>query len=123
MRSRGIYGAVLGVFFFTSESKIVEEVKIKPGRNFKRYFKQTENALLFFFLFKMLTFSQFSSDIFFETQLHLTYVNIIFKTEGPRKFNFWKDFYFALSANYLLQRHASHVCLIYQYWSSYIIQH
>ena len=69
----------------------------------------------------MLTFSQFSSDILFEPQRHLTYVDIIFKTEGSKKFNFWKDFYFALSANYLFQRQATHVCLIYQYWS-YIIK-
>ena len=58
--------------------------------------------LLFCKRFKMLTFSQFSSDIFFKTQRHLTYVDIIFKTEGSKKFNFWKDFYFALSANFLL---------------------
>ena len=66
----------------------------------------------FFFAntFKMLTFSQFFSDIFFKTPRHLTYVDIFFKTEGSKKFNFWKDFYFALSANYLLQRHATHVC-------------
>ena len=32
------------------------------------------------------------------------------KTEGSKEFNFWKDFYFALSANYLLQRRATHVC-------------
>ena len=60
MQSRGIYGAVqcdYFFFFFTSESKIVEEVKIKPGRNFKRYFKQTENALLF-------SFFSLSADIF-----------------------------------------------------------
>ena len=107
--------------FFNGESKIVE-VKTKPGRSFKRYFKQTENALLFCKRFKMLTFSQFSSDILFEPQRHLTYVNIIFKTEGSKKFNFWKDFYFALSANYLFQRQATHVCLIYQYRSSYIIK-
>ena len=75
MRSRGIYGAVQrAFFFFTSESKIVEEVKIKPGRSFKRYFKQKENALLFCKRFKMLTFSQFSPDIFFffKTPRHLT---------------------------------------------------
>ena len=74
VRSRGIYGAVQrAFFFFTSESKIVEEVKIKPGRSFKRYFKQKENALLFCKRFKMLTFSQFSPDIFFfKTQRHLT---------------------------------------------------
>ena len=41
---------------------------------------------------------------------HLTYVDIIFKKEGSKKFNFWKDLFFALSANYLLQRHATHVC-------------
>ena len=40
----------------------------------------------------MLTFSQFSSDIFFETQLHLTYVDIIFKTEGSKKSIFGKIF-------------------------------
>ena len=47
------------------------------------------------------------------------------KTEGSKEFNFWKDFYFALSENYLLQRHATHVCfhIIYQYRSSYIIKH
>ena len=44
-------------FFFTCESKIVEEVKIKPRRGFKRYFKQTENTLLLCKRFKMLTFS------------------------------------------------------------------
>ena len=47
------------------------------------------------------------------------------KTEGSKEFNFWKYFYFALSENYLLQRHATHVCfhIIYQYRSSYIIKH
>ena len=56
------YAASRNFFFFcTSESKIVEEVKVKPGRGLKRYFKQTENALLFCKRFKMPTFSQFSS--------------------------------------------------------------
>ena len=79
----------------------------------------------FFFTntFKMLTSFQFFSDIFFKTPRHLTYVDIIFKTEGSKKFNFWKDFYFALSANYLLQRQATHFVSIYQYRSSYIIKH
>ena len=88
--------------FFTGESKIVEVVKTKPGRSFKRYFKQTENARLFCKRFKMLTFSQFSSDILFEPQRHLTFVDIIFKTGGSKKFNFWKDFYFALPTNKLV---------------------
>ena len=73
--SRHLWGsAARFFFFFTSESKIVEEVKIKPGRSFKRYFKQKENALLFCKRFKMLTFSQFSPDIFFffKTPRHLT---------------------------------------------------
>ena len=53
MRPRGIYGAVQSdfFFFFTSESRTVEEVRIKPGRSFKRYFKQMENALLFLQIF------------------------------------------------------------------------
>ena len=51
----------------------------------------------------MPTFSQFSADIFFKTQRHLPYRAIIFKTEGSKKFNFWKDFQFALSANYLFK--------------------
>ena len=89
-------------FFFTSESKIVEEVEKKPGRSSKDTLSRRKMQLLFCKRFKMLTFSQFSSDIFFKTQRHLTYVDIIFKTEGSKKFNFWKDFYFALSANFLL---------------------
>ena len=32
------------------------------------------------------------------------------KTEGSKEFSFWKDFYFALSENYLLRRHVTHVC-------------
>ena len=97
-------------FFFTSESKIVEEVEKKPGRSSKDTLSRRKMQLLFCKRFKMLTFSQFSSDIFFKTQRHLTYVDIIFKTEGSKKFNFWKDFYFALSANFLLQRHATYLC-------------
>ena len=58
----------------------------------------------------MPTFSQSPPAPFFlKTQRHL-YVVIIFKTEGSKEFNFWKDFYFALSAKYLLLRHATHVC-------------
>ena len=98
--------------FFTSESKIVEEVKIKPGRGFKRCFKQTENALLFL---QALHFPNFPPDIFLKTQRHL-FVVIIFKTEESKEFNFWKDFHFALSANYLLQRHATHVCFHISIW-------
>ena len=67
-----------------------------------------KNALLYFKRFKMPTFSQFPP-FFSKTQRHL-YVVIIFKTEGSKEFNFWTDFYFALSAKYLLQRHATHVC-------------
>ena len=48
-------------------------------------------------------------DIFLKTQRDLTYVDIIFKTEGSKEFNFWEDFCSALSANYLLQRHTTHV--------------
>ena len=111
MRPRGVYGAGRRDFFFlSSESKISEEVKIKPGRSFKRCFKQTENTLLSCTRSKMPTFFQFSPDTFFKTQRHLTYVDIIFKTAGSKKINFWKDFYFALSANYLLQRHTTHLC-------------
>ena len=98
--------------FFTSELKIVEEVKIKPGRGFKRCFKQTENALLFL---QALHFPNFPPDIFLKTQRHL-FVVIIFKTEESKEFNFWKDFHFALSANYLLQRHATHVCFHISIW-------
>ena len=69
-----------------------------------------KNALLFCKRFKMPTFSQSPPAPFFlKTQRHL-YVVIIFKTEGSKEFNFWKDFYFALSAKYLLLRHATHVC-------------
>ena len=74
--------------FFTRESKIVEEVKIKPGRGFKRCFKQTENALLFCKRFKMLTFSQFSPWHFFENST----ASIRSKTEGSKEFSFWKIF-------------------------------
>ena len=111
--------------FFTGESKIVEVVKTKPGRSFKRYFKQTENALLFCKHFKMLTFSQFSSDILFEPQRHLTFVDIIFKTGGSKKIQFLERCLFPviykdLQIN-LLQRQATDVCLIY-HWSV-IIHH
>ena len=58
----------------------------------------------------MPTFPNFPPDIFWKTQRDLTYVDIIFKTEGSKEFNFWKDFYFALSANHLLQRHTTDVC-------------
>ena len=71
----------------------------------------------------MPTFPNFRPDIFWKTQRDLTYVDINFKTEGSKEFNFWKDFYFALSANYLLQRHTTDVCSIYKYRSSYIIKH
>ena len=54
-------------------------------------------------------FPNFPPDIFLKTQRHL-YVVINFKTEGSKEFNFWKDFYFALSTKYLLQRHATYVC-------------
>ena len=74
--------------FFTSESKIVEEVKIKPGRGFKRCFKQTENALLFL---QALHFPNFPPDIFLKTQRHL-FVVINFKTDGSKEFSFWKIF-------------------------------
>ena len=98
------------IYFFYQRVKDRRRSWKETWAEFKRYFKQTENALLFCKRFKMLTFSQFSSDIFFKTQRHLTYVDIIFKTEGSKKFKFWKDFYFALSANFLLQRHATYVC-------------
>ena len=62
---------------------------------------QTENALLWKRL-KMPTFPNFPSDIFLKTQRVLTCLDIILKTEGSKEFNFWKDFYLALSANYLL---------------------
>ena len=74
--------------FFTSESKNVEEVKIKPGRGFKRCFKQTENALLFL---QALHFPNFPPDIFLKTQRHL-FVVINFKTDGSKEFSFWKIF-------------------------------
>ena len=90
-------------------SAILEEVKKKNVGGASK-FKQTENVFFFCKYFKMLTFYQFSSDTFFKTPRHLTYVDIIFRTEGSKKFNFWKDFCFALSANYLLQGHATHVC-------------
>ena len=84
--------------FFTSESKNVEEVKIKPGRGFKRCFKQTENALLFL---QALHFPNFPPDIFLKTQRHL-FVVIIFKTEESKEFNFWKDFSFCFICKLLV---------------------
>ena len=56
-----LWGSAERFFFFYQRVKdhSVEEVKIKPGWSFKRYLKQTENALLFCKLFKILTFSQF----------------------------------------------------------------
>ena len=65
----------------------------------------------FFFanILRCRNFSNFHPDIFLKTQRHLNVV-IIFKTEGSKEFNFWKDFYFALTANYLLQRHATDLC-------------
>ena len=88
MRPRGIHGAV--------------------QRGCKRYFKQTEKCTS---LFQTLQDADIFpiSPLFLKTQRHL-YVVIIFKTEGSKEFNFWTDFYFALSAKYLLQRHATHVC-------------
>ena len=68
--SRHLWGSAtlfVFLFFLTSESKIVEEVKVKPGRGFKRYFKQTENALIFANALRCRHFPQFSSWYFFET--------------------------------------------------------
>ena len=61
----------------------------------------------------MPTFPNSPPDIFLKTQRDLTYVYIIFKTEGSKESNLWEDFCFALSANYLLQRHTAHVCFPY----------
>ena len=92
MRLRGIYGAV--------------------KRGFKRYVKQTEKCTFFFAnasRCRHFPNPPPPAPFFLKTQRHL-YVVIIFKTEGSKEFNFWKDFYFALSAKYLLLRHATHVC-------------
>ena len=77
----------------------------------KATLSRRKNALLFCKRFKMPTFSQFPPPppFFLKTQRHL-YVVVIFKTVGSKEFNFWKDFHFALSAKYLLLRHATHVC-------------
>ena len=40
---------------------------------------------------KMPHFPNFTPNIFLKTQRHL-FVVIIFKTEGSKEFNFWKDF-------------------------------
>ena len=55
-------------------------------------------------------FPIFPLTFFLKTQRDLTYVDIIFRTEGSKEFNFWKEFYFALSANYFLQKHTTDVC-------------
>ena len=55
-------------------------------------------------------FPSFHPDTFFENST-ASKRSHNFKTEGSKEFNFWKDFYFALSVNYLLQRHGTHVCI------------
>ena len=84
MRPHGIYGAVKRDFFcFTSESKIIEVVKIEPGRGFKRYLQQMENALLFCKRFKTPTFSQFSPWYFFENST-ASYVDSILRLKDRK---------------------------------------
>jgi len=89
MRPRGIYGAV--------------------QRGFKRYFKQTEKCTSFLQTLQDADIFPIPPLFFLKTQRHL-YIVVIIKTEGSKEFNFWKDFYFALSTTYSLQRHATHVC-------------
>ena len=101
--------------FFTSESKIVEEVKINLGGALKDALSRRKMHFFFANALRCWHFPNFPPDIFLKTQRHL-FVVIIFKTEESKEFNFWKDFHFALSANYLLQRHATHVCFHISIW-------
>ena len=92
MRPRGIYGAVQRDFFFflTSKSKIVEEVKVKPGRGFLKD-ALSRRKMHFFFAnaLRCRHFPNFHRDIFLKTQRHLNVV-IIFKVACKRTQQCWE---------------------------------